>query len=109
VTDYTAPLLWVVVIAAGAGTLALKLSFVVAMAWIDGVPTRVRWVLGFVPAAVLSALVAPAVAVPADVLAVPGWRRPLAAGVAAVVAWRTEDVAATIGVGMIALYATRAI
>jgi branched-subunit amino acid transport protein len=109
VTDYGTPLLWGVVVAAGAGTLALKLSFVVAMAWFEGVPARLQWLLGFVPAAVLSALVVPAVAVPADVLAVPGWRRPLAASVAAVVAWRTEDVAATIGVGMLALYATRAV
>lgn len=107
-TTYDASTVWLVVVAAGAGTLALRLSFVLLFGRIDAVPPRVVGVLRYVPAAVLAALVVPALAAlsaeptlgvqydPAKVVA---------GGVAALVAWRTESVLATIGVGMAALWA----
>lgn len=105
-TDYTVPLLWLVVIAAGAGTLGVKLSFILALARTDGMGPRLEWVLAFVPPAVLAALVAPAVVVPDGTLVV--GPRLLAAGVAGAVAWRTGNAAATIGVGMGTLWVLRA-
>lgn len=108
-TEYGTALLWAVVVGAGLATLALKSSFTLAIGYFDGVPPRLRWVLGFVPAAVLAGLVAPAVLLSGDGLAVAPWPRLAAAGLAAVVAWRTGSVPATIAVGMVALWSLRAV
>lgn len=109
-TDYGPGTIWLVIVAAGAGTLALRLSFILLFGRIDTVPPRVVGVLRFVPAAVLAALVAPAlVALSAStggpVEAVYDPAKVVAGGVAAVVAWQTENVLATIGVGMAVLWA----
>lgn len=107
-TEYASSTVWLVLVAAGAGTFALRLSFILLFGRIDAVPPRVVGVLRFVPAAVLSALVVPAiVAVSAD--PTPGLQydpaKVVAGSLAAVVAWRTESVLATIGVGMATLWA----
>lgn len=116
-TEYGAATIWLVIVAAGAGTLALRLSFILLFGRIDSVPARVVGVLRFVPAAVLAALVAPAFVA----LSINGGgggnllandavglayepAKVVAAGVAGLVAWRTESVLATIGIGMVVLW-----
>lgn len=110
-----AGVLWLVVLAGGLGTFALKASFVVVVGRVDEIPASVERVLRYVPAAVLAALVLPAVlAVDAGggALALPtvGYSPKLpAAALAALVAWKTENVPATIGAGMLALWTLQAI
>ncbi len=98
--------LWLVVVAAAVGTYLLRVSFVGLFGRLDDVPPRAKRVLSFVPPAVLAALVLPELVLSDGALAVSlGNDRLLAGVVAAVVAWRTEDMLATVGVGMAALYA----
>ncbi|WP_254543512.1 AzlD domain-containing protein [Halomarina pelagica] len=99
--------LWLVILAAGLGTFAIRLSFFLLFERVDTVPPRVRWALSFVPAAVLAALVAPEF-----VSLAPGGTstpRLLAGVLAALVAWRTESVLATIVTGLAALVAFQAV
>ena len=99
---------WTVIILVGVGTFLIRLSFFVLFEYLETVPEGLERALRFVPAAVLAALVAPAVVVvdgsPAVSLAN---GRLLAAGLAVVVAWRTESVLATIAVGMATLVGLR--
>ena len=95
---------WTVIVLIGVGTFLIRLSFFVLFEYLETVPEGLERALRFVPAAVLAALVAPAVIVVDGTPAVsPGNERLLAAGLAVVVAWRTESVLATIAVGMAAL------
>jgi branched-subunit amino acid transport protein len=119
-TDYAPGVLWVAVLAAGLVTQAFRVSFILLFGRVDEVPDRLARVLRYVPAAVLAALVAPAVLAPsgdppvslvangavtlaADLGGSVGPRTG-AATVALVVAWRTGNVAATIAVGMVTLW-----
>jgi branched-subunit amino acid transport protein len=106
----TQPERWLIVLAAGLGTLLFRLSFILTFGWFDEVPPRLRFVLRFVPAAVLSALVAPAILAPDGALvASPLEPRVIAGAVAAVVAWRSGNVLATIVAGMVALWTATAL
>lgn len=97
---------WIVIIAASVGTYLLRVSLVAVFGRADAIPTRVKYLLGFVPAAVLAALVVPPILAPDGALALSiGNDRLLAGGIAAIVAWRTEDMLATIAVGMGVLWA----
>jgi branched-subunit amino acid transport protein len=95
---------WAVVAVVGAVTFAFRHSFVYLFDRVEGVPPALRAALRYVPAAVLAALVAPALvgspATPGPVVTV----RTAAGVVAAVVAWRTENTAATLAAGMGALW-----
>ena len=94
---------WLAVIVAGLGTYALRASFLFLFERIGDIPDSVETGLEMVPAAVLSALVVPAVMAPEGTIAVIGnWRMP-AALVAAAVAWYTESILATIVAGLVAL------
>jgi branched-subunit amino acid transport protein len=105
-TSYDPATIWLVLLAAGLGTFAIRLSFIALLGRVDEIPRRVRLVLAYVPAAVLAALVAPSLAtLDGTVVVGLGNERLLAGAVAAVVAWRTENVLATIAVGMAALWA----
>ncbi|NHN40182.1 AzlD domain-containing protein [Halorubellus sp. JP-L1] len=110
-----AGVLWLVVLAGGVGTYALRASFVVVVGRVDEIPPRIERALEFVPAAVLAALVVPAVvAVDASggalVLPTVAYSPKLpAAAIAALVAWKTENVLATIAAGMVALWTLQAI
>ena len=98
--------LWLVVLAAALGTYALRVSFVTLFGRVDDVPPRVKRVLAFVPPAVLAALVLPELVLYGDGLSVSLSNDRLIAGlIAAGVAWKTEDMLATVVVGMLALYA----
>jgi branched-subunit amino acid transport protein len=95
---------WAVIAVVGAGTFLIRFSFIYLFEYLSEVPEGAERALRFVPAAVLAALVAAAVVVVDGTPAVGiGNERLLAAGVAALVAWRTENVLATIVVGMAAL------
>lgn len=90
---------WVAILLAGAGTFAMRASFLAAADRLATVPPRVRRVLRQIPAAALASLVVPALVRPGgelDLLA-----PELPAGVlAALVAWRTRNVALTLVVGL---------
>jgi branched-subunit amino acid transport protein len=106
-TEYGSATLWVILIAAGVGTFAFRLSFILLLGRLETVPPQVVGVLRFVPAAVLAALVVPAIIVLTVTPTVGIDADPaklLAGGLAAGVAWRTKNVLATISVGMVALW-----
>lgn len=89
------------VVALGLGTFAFRLSFIQLHAWLDEFPPRVERALGFIPAAVLAALVFPELfTLDGSVAGVFVDVRVLAGGLAAVTAWRTRSMLATIAVGM---------
>jgi branched-subunit amino acid transport protein len=107
-TTYGPVSVWAVIVAVGVATFLIRLSFIYLFGRIDTVPPRVTRALRYVPAAVLAALVVPAVvAVEPTVAGTLTADRFLAGTVAAVVAWRTEDVTATIVVGLVALWLFR--
>ena len=101
----TAPdtVVWAAVLLAGVGTYAIRASFLFLFERLGGVPGRAQTALGMVPAAVLSALVVPAVLAPEETVVLLGNDRLVAAVVAALVAWYTESILATIVVGLVAL------
>ncbi|WP_255197066.1 AzlD domain-containing protein [Halorarius litoreus] len=107
--------IWTAIVLGGLGTFAIRASFIFLYERFD-VPPRAERLLRLVPAAVLAALVVPAfltvegtpvvetglgpVAALGELF---GSDRLLAGIVAAVVAWYTEDILATIVAGMVAL------
>jgi branched-subunit amino acid transport protein len=95
--------IWLVMIAAGAATFAIRASFILLLDRLQ-TPRWFRHALRFVPAAVLSAIIAPELALRDGALVAP-WTSPqLLAGVVAiaVAAW-TRNVLLTILAGMAAL------
>jgi len=100
---------WPVVLAIGVGTFLIRFSFLFLFERLGDVPDRLERALRFVPAAVLSALVAPAVLAPEDTVLLLGNTRLLAAAVAVIVAVRTESILWTILAGLAALAALRAL
>ena len=102
-------MLWCTIAAAGLLTFVLRWSFI---AMIDSLemPPGVRRALRFVPAAVLSAIIGPAVVVQNGAVDLsPDNLRLIAALVAAVVAWRTRSIFYTIATGMLALWGLTAL
>lgn len=98
--------IWLVVAGVAVGSYVLRVSFVTLLGRLDEVPPRVKRALALVPPAVLAALVAPELLLQEESFAVSlANDRLLAGAVAAGVAWRTEDMLATVVVGMGALYA----
>jgi branched-subunit amino acid transport protein len=105
-TSYTDPAVWGVIAVIGVLTYAIRLSFIALFGRLDEIPPRLERALRYVPAAVLAALVAPAfVTLQAEAgLAVD---KLVAGGVAGAVAWRTENVFATMAAGMGTLWVVR--
>ena len=95
--------IWVTMLLAGLLTFATRLSFIILLDRIK-VPEWFRRGLRFVPMAVLSAIILPALTNPEGSLFL-SWRNPqLLAGLAAIlVAWKTKNVLVTIAAGMAAL------
>ena len=100
---YADAVVWAIVFAMGVGTFALRFSFLGLSERLGDLPPTAERALEFVPAAVLAALVLPALVVVDGTVAVGGNDRLLAGAFAAVVAWRTEDILATILAGVGAL------
>ncbi len=102
-------MLWITLSAIGLLTLATRLSFMVFMGKARISP-MLRQALRFVPVAVLSALIAPALFLPAGSLDLaPGNSRLVAGMLAILVAWRTKNVLLTIVVGMACLLILQAL
>lgn len=96
---------WTAVLVIGLGTFTLRASFLFLFERLGAVPRRVELALGFVPAAVLSALAIPAILAPDGAVSVLGNDRLVAGVVAALAAWYTESILATIVVGLVAVVA----
>lgn len=104
-TKYGAEVIWGTILIIGIATYGIRLSFIYLFGHLETIPPRVSRVLRFVPAAVLAALVLPALLTVGPTAGDTLFDPRLAAGaIAAVVAWRTENVLLTIGVGMGALW-----
>ena len=107
-TTLSAPLVWTLIAIIGAGTWLLRVSFLALLGRVDRVPPVVTRVLRLIPAAVLAALVLPALTHASGMFDLATDR--FAAGVlAGLVAWRTRNVLATISVGMACLWILQAI
>ena len=99
---------WIAIVAIGLATFGFRLSFIYLFGRIEGVPPQVRRPLTYVPPAVLAALVFPDLLTVEPTVAATLIDERLIAGVAAgVVAWRTENVFATIAAGMGVLWLLR--
>jgi branched-subunit amino acid transport protein len=108
-TSFSAAQIWVVVGLAGAGTFALRYSFIgLLRRRADEIPTLARRALRLIPAAVMAALAAPSLTHPGAVYD-PWNERMLAGLLATLVAWRTKNVLATISVGMAVLWLAQAV
>jgi branched-subunit amino acid transport protein len=85
-------------------TYLLRSVFLVGIEYVETVPTTVERLLEFFPIAVLSALIAPNLLVIEGSLSIANPR--LAAGLVAFgVAWYTDNLFATVGVGMAVFWA----
>ena len=96
---------WIVILVVGALNFLARLSFIAVFARFEMPPVVARG-LRFVPAAMLTAIVVPAVVFSAPGTLAFNYANPklVAAAIAAAVAWRTKDALATMGVGMVALW-----
>jgi len=100
--------LWLTIIIIGLLTYAIRLSFILFFSKMD-IPSLLQRAFRFVPVAVLSAIIVPALLLPKGVLALSLSNARLLAGMlAVVVAWRTRNVLITLVVGMGALYLLQA-
>jgi branched-subunit amino acid transport protein len=96
--------LWLTILGMGAITLALRASFIVLPQHLR-LPALLRRALPFVPAAVLTAVWAPELALQKGVLQLSLHNERLAGGLVAVlVAWRWRITFATIASGLVALH-----
>ncbi|WP_293209726.1 AzlD domain-containing protein [Parvibaculum sp.] len=102
--------IWLSLLALGLGTFLLRLSFV-ELAGRFVIPAGLTKALRFLPAAVLSAIILPAILRVEPGALYFGLDNPrLAAGVlAALVAWTTKSVLATLAIGMSTLWLTQAL
>ena len=96
--------LWLTIVAMGIVTLALRASFIVLPGRLR-LPALLRRALPFVPAAVLTAVWAPELALQKGVLQLSLHNERLAAGLVAIaVSWRWRLTFATIASGLLALH-----
>jgi len=93
---------WVTIVLAGIGTFAMRASFLAFAHRLADVPPSVQRVLRQIPPAALASIVLPALLRPEGELDL-FQARFLAGVVAAVVAWRTRNVALTLvaGIGLV--------
>ncbi len=94
--------IWPVIVVAGAGTYAMRASFLAIAHRMATVPPGVARMLRQIPPAALAAIILPALVRPEGHLDL-AQPRLLAGALAALVAWRTRNVGATLIVGMGAL------
>lgn len=101
-------LLWLLFFAIGLGTFSLRFSFI----YLFGKRTMPEWLrqaLKYVPAAVLAALVFPALTHPTGTLDISISNLRLLAGLGgAIVAWKTRNVLWTLAAGMALLWILQA-
>lgn len=96
---------WGAIVGIAVVTFAIRFSFIYLLGRIERVPPRIELALGFVPAAVLAALAVPGfITVEPTVVGTLTSPKLIAGIVAAGVAWKTEDVTATVVTGMAVLW-----
>ncbi len=94
-------LLWSIIGILGIGTFLIRVSFLELFELFEEIPDWLEDALRFIPVAVLAAIVLPHMVTLDATLSISIVERKLLAGaVAAIVAWRTENMLATIAVGM---------
>jgi branched-subunit amino acid transport protein len=90
---------WTAIVLAGIGTYAMRASFLVFAHRLADVPPGIQRILRQIPPAALAAIVVPAFLRPEGQLDL--WQPRFLAGVlAALVAWRTKNIALTLAVGL---------
>ena len=90
---------WLTIAVVGVGTYALRASFLAVADRLVDLPELLDRILRQIPPAVLAALVVPQLVRPEGSFDL--WQPELLAGlIAAVVSWRTRNIAATLVVGM---------
>ena len=90
---------WTAIVLAGIGTYAMRASFLVFAHRLSDVPPGIQRLLRQIPPAALAAIVVPAFMRPDGQLDL--WQPRFLAGVlAALVAWRTKNIALTLVVGI---------
>jgi branched-subunit amino acid transport protein len=95
--------IWLVMLLGGALTFGIRMSFIYLFGRFE-IPAMVKRALRFVPPAVLSALIAPALFMPNNTFDFSLNNYRLMAGVVAIlVGWRTKNTLLTILTGMAAL------
>lgn len=99
--------IWVVIVALSALTYALRASFLLGAR--HPLPTAWLHVLRFAPPAVLAAVVMPTLVGGGPLLTPEALAELIAAGLAALVAWRFQNVLLTVGTGMVALWVFQAL
>jgi branched-subunit amino acid transport protein len=88
---------------AGIGTYAFRASFVILLARVEQIPTRIEEGLRMIPPAVLGAIVAQGLVLDEGALRRPSiWH--VAAALAGLVAWRTRSIIWCLGAGMSTLW-----
>lgn len=99
---------WCVVLLVGAGNYAARLSFIALFARRD-MPLLATQALRYVPAAMLTAIVAPVVVFASPGIVDLSWSNPrlVAAIVATAVAWRWRHMTVTIASGMATLWVAK--
>ncbi|PKP77914.1 MAG: branched-chain amino acid ABC transporter permease [Alphaproteobacteria bacterium HGW-Alphaproteobacteria-3] len=102
--------IWLSILAIGAGTFLLRFTFL-QLAGRIALPPAVTRALRFLPAAVLSAIILPAILRTAPGTLYFGFDNPrlIAGAIAALVAWTTRSVIATLIAGMGSLWALQAL
>lgn len=101
--------LWLTIIGVGIGTFLLRLSFIETWKWLR-VPPLLMQALNYVPAAVLAALVLPALLRSGGSIDVSFDNLRLYAGLAALaVAWYSRSMLLTLTTGMAALWLLQAL
>jgi branched-subunit amino acid transport protein len=96
--------IWIAIILSGVGTYAMRASFLVFAHRLADVPPGVQRLLRQIPPAALASIVVPALLRPEGQLDL--WQPRFVAGIAAaLVAWRTRNIALTlvVGIGLVML------
>ena len=107
-TAYSPTLIWVLIGVIGLGTWLIRVSFLALLGRIERVPEWGTRILRLIPAAILAAIAAPALTHATGSFDLLTGR--FAAGVvAALVAWKTGNVIATLTAGMGALWLLQAL
>ena len=100
---YSQLTMWGIVIAIGVGTYFIRLSFIALFGKTEPSPALMR-ALRFVPSSVMAAIILPALVNGGGHGIAGGSERLIAALLAGFVAWRTRNMLATIGTGMVGLW-----
>lgn len=96
---------WPITLGIGIGTFLIRYSFILIMDKIT-LPEALTRMLRFIPASVLPALIVPAILLHKEhgIATFAGYPQLVGGLVAAAVAWKTKNILATIGSGMVVLW-----